>query len=275
MADNIIREPIQKRSIEKKEKIIKYGFDLICEKGYYNTNTAEIAKAAGVSTGIVYSYFNDKHDILLEGLKRYANSIFYPSIDFIKDITINKQNISDIVRKVISQFVKNHKLSQSAHEEITAMTHSDKDVAEFFHENEIEMTNVLVELLKKNGFNYNDIVERTHIVIGLIDNICHEVVYHKHKDINYDTMTDIVVNAHEYGGFEKVGDLGFSLPREDTNITTSAGDIVLYQGNQISLFYNSNSWSYTKLGKIQNISSNELKNILGNGDVTITFTLFR
>ena len=86
---------------------------------------------------------------------------------------------------------------------------------------------------------------------------------------------DIVVNAHEYGGFEKVGDLGFSLPREDESITTSAGDIVLYQGNQISLFYNSNSWSYTKLGKIQNISSNELKNILGNGDVTITFTLFR
>ena len=86
---------------------------------------------------------------------------------------------------------------------------------------------------------------------------------------------DIIVNAHEYGGFEKVGDLGFSLPREDKNITTSAGDIVLYQGNQISLFYNSNSWSYTKLGKIQNVSSSELKNILGNGDVTITFTLSR
>ena len=86
---------------------------------------------------------------------------------------------------------------------------------------------------------------------------------------------DIIVNAHEYGGFEKVGDLGFSLPREDTNITTSVGDIVLYQGNQISLFYNSNSWSYTKLGKIQNVSSSELKNILGNGDVTITFTSSR
>ena len=193
MIDNI-REPKQQRAIVKKEKIIKAGFDLICENGYYNTNTAEIAKVAGVSTGIVYSYFSDKHDILLEGLKRYANSIFYPSIDFIKDITINKQNIRNIVRKVISQFVKNHKLSQSAHEEITAMTHSDKDVAEFFHENEIEMTNVIVELLKKNGINYDDIQERVHIVIGLIDNICHEIVYHKHKDINYDTMTDIVVN---------------------------------------------------------------------------------
>jgi len=83
---------------------------------------------------------------------------------------------------------------------------------------------------------------------------------------------EIVVNAHDYGGFEKVGDLGFLLPREDTSITTSAGDIVLYQGNQISLFYNSNSWSYTKLGKIQNVSSSELKDILGNGDVTLTFT---
>ena len=84
---------------------------------------------------------------------------------------------------------------------------------------------------------------------------------------------DVIVNAHEYGGFEKVGNLGFSLPREDRDITTSAGDIVLYQGNQISLFYNSNSWSYTKLGKIINIDNDELKNILGSGDVTLVFTL--
>lgn len=86
---------------------------------------------------------------------------------------------------------------------------------------------------------------------------------------------DIIIEAHDYGGFEKIGDLGVSLPREDTSITTSAGDIVLYQGNQISLFYNSNSWSYTKLGKIQNISANELKNILGSGDVSLTLTLSR
>ena len=84
---------------------------------------------------------------------------------------------------------------------------------------------------------------------------------------------DISVNANEYGGFEKVGDLGFSLPRNDKSITTSAGDIVLYQGNQISLFYNSNSWSYTKLGSIQNVSSNELKSILGSGDVTLVLSL--
>ena len=86
---------------------------------------------------------------------------------------------------------------------------------------------------------------------------------------------DIIVNTHEYGGFEKVGDLGFSLPKEDSNITTSVGDIVLYQGNQISIFYNPHSWSYTKLGKIQNVNSNKLKDILGKEDITITFTMSR
>ena len=84
---------------------------------------------------------------------------------------------------------------------------------------------------------------------------------------------NITVKANEYGGFEKVGNLGFNLPKNDTYITTSAGDVVLYQGNQISIFYKSNSWSYTRLGKIQNISESELKKILGTGDVDIILSL--
>ena len=82
---------------------------------------------------------------------------------------------------------------------------------------------------------------------------------------------DVTIHAGDYGGFEKVGDLGFSLPRSDKYITTSAGDIVLYEGDEISLFYNSNSWSYTKLGKLQNIK--DLKKILGTGDVKLVLSL--
>ena len=84
---------------------------------------------------------------------------------------------------------------------------------------------------------------------------------------------NITVNATEYGGFEKVGDLGLSLPTSDENINTSPGDIVLYQGNQISLFYGSHSWSYRKLGKIENIDSNQLKEVLGPGNATIVLSL--
>ena len=84
---------------------------------------------------------------------------------------------------------------------------------------------------------------------------------------------DIVVEAVDYGNFEKVGSLGFSLPTSDEQITTSPGDIVLYRGNQISLFYDSHSWSYTKLGKIQNVTSDELKDVLGSGDVKLTLSI--
>ena len=82
---------------------------------------------------------------------------------------------------------------------------------------------------------------------------------------------NVTVNATDYGNFEKVGDLGFSLPTSDEQVTTAPGGIVLYQGNQVSIFYESHSWSYTKLGKIQNVTG--LKDVLGSGDVTVEFIL--
>lgn len=193
MKINEIREPIQKRSIEKKEKIIKAGFELICEKGYYNTNTAEIAKAAGVSTGIVYQYFKDKHDILVEGIKRYASDIFYPMLNVTSNIKIDKNNLDFILRNMINAFVENHKLSQIAHEEIMSMTHSDKEIAEFFQENEMVMTKNISKLLLDNGFDSKNLDEKVHIAIHLIDDLCHEIVYHKHKDLNYDVMINLVI----------------------------------------------------------------------------------
>ena len=86
-------------------------------------------------------------------------------------------------------------------------------------------------------------------------------------------MGDVTIHAEDYGGFEKVGDLGFSLPTSDENIGTAPGDIVLYQGDKISLFYGSHSWSYTKLGKIDDVDSNKLKEVLGSGNVTLEFSL--
>ena len=194
MKINEIREPIQKRSIEKKEKIIKAGFELICEKGYYNTNTAEIAKAAGVSTGIIYQYFKDKHDILVEGIKRYASDIFYPMLNVTSNIKIDKNNLDSVLRNMINTFIENHKLSQIAHEEIMSMTHSDKEIAEFFQENEMAMTKNISRILLDNGFDSKNLDEKVHIAIHLIDDLCHEIVYHKHKDLDYDVMINLVID---------------------------------------------------------------------------------
>ena len=83
----------------------------------------------------------------------------------------------------------------------------------------------------------------------------------------------LTVDMHDYGSFEKVGPLGTTLPRNDTQITTTAGDIILYQGNQITIYYDTNSWNFTRLGKVDEITQTELKKILGKGNVTAVFSV--
>ena len=83
----------------------------------------------------------------------------------------------------------------------------------------------------------------------------------------------LTINMSDYADMEKVGSLGFSLPRNDESIRTEAGDIILYQGNSLVIYYDHNSWNFTRLGKIDNISQSELMDILGDGNVTVTISL--
>ena len=90
-----------------------------------------------------------------------------------------------------------------------------------------------------------------------------------------DLCTDnpLTIQMSMYGGFEQVGSIGQSLPRDDRRTTTGAGDIVLYSGNQIVVFYGSNSWAYTRLGHITDQNAAGMSELLGNGDVTITISM--
>ena len=90
---------------------------------------------------------------------------------------------------------------------------------------------------------------------------------------NLAESSPIIIDMSMYGGFEQVGSIGQSIPRNDKQMTTSAGDIVLYSGNQLVVFYGSNSWAYTKLGHIDNKSEEELGRLLGSGNVTITVSV--
>ena len=84
---------------------------------------------------------------------------------------------------------------------------------------------------------------------------------------------DVTIQMSMYGGFEQVGSIGQSLPRDDEQITTSSGDVVLYSGNQMVVFYGSNSWSYTRLGHISDKNTEDMTDLLSNGDVTITISI--
>ena len=83
----------------------------------------------------------------------------------------------------------------------------------------------------------------------------------------------LTIEMSMYGGFEQVGSIGQSLPRDDAQTTTTSGDIVLYSGNQLVVFYGSNSWAYTRLGHITDQTPEQMKALLGSGDVTITLSI--
>ena len=85
--------------------------------------------------------------------------------------------------------------------------------------------------------------------------------------------SELKISMSKYGGFEQVGKIGTSITKNDRDITTSPGDIVLYSGNQMVIFYGENSWDYTMLGHIDDYTDAELSELLGNKDVTVVLSI--
>ena len=85
----------------------------------------------------------------------------------------------------------------------------------------------------------------------------------------------VSIEMHDYGGFEKVGPLGFSIVQNNEQINTVPGDIILYQGNNICLYYDTNSWNFTRLGKMNDVTQDQIKSFLsaGGGNINVTFSL--
>ena len=107
-----------------------------------------------------------------------------------------------------------------------------------------------------------------------IDDLIYSVEWENNESVN--ALKEIskdgkIIDMHRYSNFEQVGNIGQTLPRNDKYITTSPGDIVLYSGNQIVIFFGSNSWEYTKLGRITGKTESEIKKALNKNNVTLKF----
>ncbi len=122
------------------------------------------------------------------------------------------------------------------------------------------------ELIEENEFMINlQIGERT-LTATLVDNSSARALL---KELENGPIT---INMRDYGSMEKVGALPNSLPRNDEPITAGPGDIILYQGNALVIYYDNNSWNFTRLGHIDGVTTSELRSILGTGSVTVTLT---
>lgn len=130
--------------------------------------------------------------------------------------------------------------------------------------NKTEEQNESVENMGKKNYVELKVNDRV-LTIELEDNSSAKAFLEKLKQDN------IEINAEDYGNFEKFGDLGLSLPTNDSNITTEAGDLILYEGDKITLYYDTNTRSFNKLSKVKDVTEEELKNILGTGSVKLIF----
>ena len=111
----------------------------------------------------------------------------------IKKSSIDKNNIDEVISKMLDNFIKTHTMKKEAHEELMAMSYLDTEISAIFNKSEIELTDKISNILVESGFSSEQIREKVHVIIGIVDNYCHEVVYHKHDSIDYSVMKKQII----------------------------------------------------------------------------------
>lgn len=187
---NNVRQPQQERSIEKKNKIIQAGYELFSEVGYHGTNTAEIAKRAGVSTGIVYGYFQDKRDIMICVLQIYVDKVYQPVIRIMSDVT--PSNLAQVVLQIVDKTIEMHEQNAKLHNTLHSLATSDETVNATFIALEDSITEKLSAELQNNGVTCRNIQEKVHLAMNVVQSFAHESVFDKHPYIDYSAMKQTV-----------------------------------------------------------------------------------
>lgn len=195
------RKPMQKRSLEKVNRIIDVAYTLFNEKGYYNTTTEDIAKQANVATGSLYAYFKDKKDIYIQVQEKIYQDIFYPGMEFWKNNNEPLNNY-DTAKKLFSVFLKlmlkNHKFSKLFHDEAEALKLLDQDIKNISNEHYDYLTEKIEEMIITLSIPFkskDDMEIFLHFFILLIEDVCHKIRYDNTlKDMNLyiDKCTDMV-----------------------------------------------------------------------------------
>lgn len=191
---NEVRQPQQERSIEKKNKIINAGYQLFSEVGYYGTNTAEIAKRAGVSTGIVYGYFSDKRDILICVLEIYIEKVVDPVLKIFDSLKA-PLDFKIVIPKLIDETIKLHKNNTKIHEALHSLASTDEAVNSKFIELEDNITVKIAERLSVLNVNTENVMEKIHFSMNIVQSFSHEYVFDKHEYIDYFVMREMVTKV--------------------------------------------------------------------------------
>ena len=187
------RTPVQPRSIDKKNRIVEAGYVLMARDGYYNTTTYNIATEAGVSTGILYSYFENKREILLEVLNVYVAKVFSPYLSVIEKATVSS-DVKTVFSEIIDAAVASQKENAAMRTSLDFMTFSDKEINDKIKSLEQEMALKIVSRLIEIGCSPVGLEEKVHFAIRNIQDFARES-YDQYDHISYETMKNLILRV--------------------------------------------------------------------------------
>ncbi|MEI6100235.1 MAG: TetR/AcrR family transcriptional regulator [Eubacteriales bacterium] len=188
MEEKSVRIPNQKRSIEKKEKIIMAAYEIFNIKGYFETNTAEIAVAAGVSTGSVYAYFKDKKDILLICLEMFGEELTQKICSAIAQTV--ESDTGNAAKNVLRIFVESHFAKRIFHDEVMSLLYRDEDVKIAFMQMERSMMSAIARELAKIGLDFTHEREQTYLLFTLVKGIEEQLAFEESSDIDKNILIE-------------------------------------------------------------------------------------
>ena len=185
------KEIVQKRAVETREKLLKSALELYTEKGYHSTTVDEIAKNAGLSTGVAYRYFKNKKDLLLAAI-----SYGFTAIKEIADVEETDLFGMDL-EHTLTAFEKIHTEYFAFHEELEGLRHSDSDVGKLYDEFTKKAIQNVYDSLPEEIKRKADSLENLYIAIGIMENYCHTFMHKRLSDKQLLTMRKNVIKTVE------------------------------------------------------------------------------
>lgn len=179
--EKTIRQPKQKRSMEMKERILSSAMRLICEKGFFQMTTNEIAKAAGISIGSLYSYFSDKDTILAELLERHHNHFMtvFQTLNTEMNRRLYTENLQEWLRRLVKKLIDLHLCVKDFNKALEELYYAKKDVAAVLDLHREEIRKVVLELLGRNQdrVKADDLEAASVVIVDFIDALVDRIVF--------------------------------------------------------------------------------------------------
>jgi AcrR family transcriptional regulator len=194
--EKTVREPKQARSINTKERILDTAYRMFCEKGYYKTTTNEIAKAAGISIGSLYSYFKDKDTIFMEILERYHMAFVSANEKMKQTLETIKPDVRSWLREMIESLIQLHEIGKELNHEVQILCYTNPEVAAVEEQHMEQTRKIAFECfqLMKDDINYDDIEAAAMVAYDMTSSIVDRVVFGR-NDISRERIIRAGVEA--------------------------------------------------------------------------------